>query len=226
MLKNIFNRKQTIRAQTLLDLRDYTPRALENIKAIEAVAVLILPENPTSEYIEAFSKIKLNAVAFQRNLAKDKKVVTVNGIKLDKDVSLPDNCFAVLNGIYILSKPIKGTNIEYCINGILLKKKGIMNDAKCVSENGIVYEMDFDDNKVKFFSGKIDIDKNFIRNIEVGTLVVVGDSLTISDDVTEEDIADNDVKFFVGNSIICNNNIKGCIQARSIFGNKIIVKDK
>ncbi len=226
MLKNIFKRKQTIQAQTLLDLRDYTPQALENIKAIEAVAMLILPENPTSEFIEAFSKIKLAAVAFQYNLPKDKKIVVVNGIKFDKDISLPDNCFAVLNGIYILSKPIQGTNIEYCINGIQLKKKGIVNDAKCVSENGIVYEMDFDENKVKFFSNKIDIDKNFIRNIEVGTLVLTGDSLTISDDVTEEDIVNNDVKFFVGDSIICNKNIKGCIQARSIIGNKIVVKDK
>lgn len=159
-------------------------------------------------------------------MPKDKKIVAVNGVKLDKDISLPDNCFAILNGIYFLSKPIKGTNIEYCINGMLIKKQGIVDNAKCLFENGVVYEMDFDESKIKFFSNKIDIDKNFICNIEVGTLVIVGDSLTISDDITEEDIINNDVKFFVGNSITCNSNIKGCIQARSVFGNKIVVKDK
>lgn len=73
MLKNIFKRKQTIQAQTLLDLRDYTPQALENIKAIQAVALLILPENPTSEFIEAFSKINLKLLHFNTICQKIKK---------------------------------------------------------------------------------------------------------------------------------------------------------
>ena len=224
MFKNIFKRKQIINAQPVLDLRDYTPEALKGIKSINAVAVLILPENPSPEFMEVFSKIPLNAVACQFNVAKERKIVTINGVKNSSDISLPDNCFAIMNGIIILGSAIKGENIEYALNGIILKKKGIQNEAKCVSENGIVYELDFDENKIKFFSNEIEVDADFIRNLEIGTLIAAGNIITISKDVTEEMIVNNDIKFFAGNSIKCSTEIKGCIQARSVVGNRIEVK--
>lgn len=226
MLKKLFKRKQVISARSVLDLRDYTPEALNGIKSIEAVATLILPENPTPEFMEAFSKIHLDAVGGQFNVAKDKKIVTINGIKNSSDISLPNNCFAVMIGIIILGRPIKGENIEYALNGIVLKKKGIQNEAKCVAENGIVYEMDFDEDKMKFFSNKVEVDADFIRNLEVGTLVAAGNTITISADVTEEAIVNNDIKFFAGNSINCSKSIKSCVQARSVVGNKIDVTGK
>ncbi len=224
MLKNIFKRKKVINAQTVLDLREYTPKALEEIKSINAVAVLILPENPTPEFMEAFSKIKLNAVACQFNVAQDKKIVMLNGIKNGTDIVLPDNCFAIFNGIIILSSAIKGENIEYAVNGLVLKKKGIQNDAKCVLENGLVYEMDFDENKMKFFSNEVEVDSDFIRNLEAGTLIAAGNIITITADVTEEMLVNNDIKFFAGNTLNCSKDIKGCVQARSVVGNKIVVK--
>ncbi len=226
MFKNIFKRKQVINAQPVLDLRDYTPEALNGIKSINAVAVLILPEYPSPEFMEMFSKIPLNAVSCQFNVAKNRKIVTINGVKNSSDISLPDNCFAIMNGIIILGNAIKGENIEYVLNGIVLKKSGIENEAKCVAENGIVYEMDFDENKMKFFSNEVEVDADFIRNLEIGTLIAAGNSISISADVTEETIINNDIKFFAGNSINCSKKIKGCIQARSVVGNKIEVKEK
>lgn len=224
MLKNLFKRKQVISARSVLDLRDYTPEALKGIKSINAVATLILPENPTPEFIEAFSKIHLEAVGGQFNVAKDRKIVKINGVKFSSDISLPDNCFAIMNGIIILCSAIKGENIEYALNGIVLKKKGIQNEGKCVSENGIVYEMDFDEDKIKFFSNEVEVDASFIRNLEIGTLVAAGNSITIAADVTEEMLIKNDIKFFAGNTIKCNQEIMGYVQARSIAGNKIKVK--
>ena len=53
MFKNIF--KKTIKAQAMVDLRGYTEEALSNIKEIKTVGMLILPENPDSKFIEAFS---------------------------------------------------------------------------------------------------------------------------------------------------------------------------
>lgn len=224
MLKNLFKRKQVINAKSVVDLRDYTPEALKGIKSINAVAVLILPENPTPEFIEAFSKIKLNAIGSQFNVAKDRKIVTINGIKNSSDITLLDNCFAIFNGIFILGSAIKGENAEYAVNGIMLKKKGIQNEAKCVAENGIVCEMDFDENKIKFFSNEVEVDADFISNLEAGTLIAAGNNILISADVTEEMLINNDIKFFAGNAIKCNKDIKGCVQARSVAGNKIEVK--
>lgn len=224
MLKNLFKRKQVISARSVLDLRDYTPEALKGIKSIDAVATLILPENPSPEFMEAFSKIHLEAVGGQFNVANDRKIVKINGVKFSSDISLPDNCFAIMNGIIILCSAIKGENIEYALNGIVLKKKGIQNEGKCISENGIVYEMDFDEDKIKFFSNEVEVDASFIKNLEIGTLVAAGNTITISADVTEEMLINNDIKFFAGNTIKCNKEIMGYVQARSIAGNKIKVK--
>lgn len=76
MFKNIFKRKQVISARSVLDLRDYTPEALREIKSIEAVATLILPENPSPEFMEAFSKIHLEASDYYKKLSKcEKRIV-------------------------------------------------------------------------------------------------------------------------------------------------------
>lgn len=222
MFKNIFKRKQVISARSVLDLRDYTPEALREIKSIEAVATLILPENPSPEFMEAFSKIHLDAVGGQFNVAKDRKIVKINGVKFSSDISLPDNCFAIMNGIIILCSAIKGENIEYALNGIILKKKGIKNEGKCISENGIVYEIAFDEDKIKFFSNEVEVDASFIKNLEIGTLVAAGNSITISADVSEEMLIKNNIKFFAGNTIKCNKEIMGYVQANSIAGNKIV----
>lgn len=222
MFKKLFNKKQIIEAQSVVDLRDYTPQALNNIKSINAVALLILPENPVNEFIEAFSKIKLDAVGFTLNLPNDKKVAMFNGVTSLSSVKLADNTVGVFNGIVIIGQMIENENSQYIVNGIVLKKLGLQNNGQCLMENGLIFEMDFDENKVKLFSNKIDIDASFIRNVQDGTLVAAGDTITFNNDVTEEIIVEKNLQFFAGNKIKCNKNVKGCIQARSCVGNKIV----
>ncbi len=41
--------------------------------------------------MEAFSKINLEAVGGQLNVAKGRKIVKINGVKFSSDISLPDN---------------------------------------------------------------------------------------------------------------------------------------
>lgn len=222
MFKNIFKRKQSIHAQTVVDLREYTPQALSNINVIEAVALLILPENPSKEFIDAFSKIKLDAVGFRLNLPKDKKIAMFNGVTSLSSIKLADNTVGVFNGIVIVGKMIENENTQYIVNGIVLKKLGLQNNSQCLMENGLIFEMDFDENKVKLFSNKIDIDASFIRNVQDGTLIAAGDTITFNNDITEEMIVEKNLQFFAGNKIKCNKAIKGCIQARSCVGNKIV----
>lgn len=222
MFKNIFKRKQVINAQSVVDLRDFTPKALEEIKSINAVAIVILPENPTSEFIEAYSKIHLNAVAMTLNLANDKKIAMFNGVTSLSSISLADNTVGVFNGIVIMGRAIENNNAQYIVNGIMLKKIGLQNNSQCLMENGLIFEMDFDENKVKLFTNKIEIDASFIRNVQDGTLIASGDTITLSNDITEEIIVEKNIQFFAGNSIKCSKNIKGCVQARSCVGNKIV----
>lgn len=222
MFKNFFKKKQSIHAQSVVDLRDYTPQALNNIKVIEAVALLILPENPSDEFIEAFSKIKLDAVGFKLNLASDKKIAMFNGVTSLSNVKLADNTVGVFNGIIVVGKMIE--NAQYIANGIVLKKIGLQNNGQCLMENGLIFEMDFDENKVKLFSNKIDVDASFIRNVQDGTLIAAGDTIIFNNDVTEEIIVEKNIQFFAGNKIKCSKTIKGCVQARSCVGNKIVTE--
>ena len=222
MIKKFFSKKQKIEAQTIVDLRDYTPQALSNIKSIAAVALLILPENPDEAFVEAFSKINLDAIGFTLNLSKDKKIVTYNGIYSLTNIDLPDHTLGVFNGIFVMSRAITNENAQYVINGIMLKKSGLRHNSKCLMENGLIFEMDFEENDLKFFSNKIDIDLSFIRNIKENSLIASADTITIAADVTEEAIIEKSIRFFAANKIICNRAIKGCVQARACVANKII----
>lgn len=224
MLKRFFNRKKGIHAQSVVDLRDYTPQALNNIKVIEAVALLILPENPSNEFIEAFSKIELSAVGFKLNLPSDKRLAMFNGVTSLSSVKLADNTVGVFNGITIVGRILENENAQYIANGIVLKKIGLQNKSQCLIENGMIFEMDFDENKVKLFSNKVEIDASFIRNIQEGTLIAAGDTITFNNDVTEEIIVEKNLQFFAGNTIKCNKDIKGCVQARSCVGRKIVIE--
>ena len=110
MFKNIFKKKQSIEAQAVVDLREYTPQALNNIKSIEAFALLILPENPSSEFIEAFSKIKLDAVGFTLNLANDKKIAMFNGVTSLSSVKLADNTVGVFKHFSYNNNSVENSN--------------------------------------------------------------------------------------------------------------------
>ena len=224
MLKKFFKKKQAISAQAVVDLRDYTPQALNNINSIEAVSLLILPEKPSSEFIEAFSKINLEAIGFKLNLPSDKKIAMFNGVTSLSSIKLADNTVGVFNGIVIVGKMIENENAQYIANGIVLKKIGLQNNGQCLMENGLIFEMDFDENKVKLFSNKIEIDASFIRNVQDGTLIAAGNTIIFNDDVTEEIIVEKNLQFFAGNGIKCGKNIKGCVQSRSCVGNKIVVE--
>lgn len=222
MFKKLFNKKQIINAQSVVDLREYTPKALEGIKSINAVAIVILPENPSPEFVEAYSKIHLNAVALTLNLAKDKIIAMFNGVTSLSSISLSDNTVGIFNGIVIMGHAIENKNVQYIVNGIMLKKLGLQHNGKCLMENGLIFEMDFDENKVKLFTNKIEIDASFIRNVEDGTLIASGDTIILNNDITEEMIVEKNIQFFAGNSIKCPKNIKGCVQARACVGNKIV----
>ena len=49
--------KKKIEAVSVLDLRNYTPQALRKISSIQAVSTILLPENPSPAFAEAYADI-------------------------------------------------------------------------------------------------------------------------------------------------------------------------
>lgn len=215
-------RKRIIHSQSVVDLREYTPKALENIKHIEAVSLLLLPEKPSEEFIEAFSKITCDAVSDTLYVSPETQIYSVNGIQLISRLSAPDGCICRINGIAVVGDVEENSDVQYYVNGILLIKKGVK--LKCVKANGLIFEMDFDEDKVKVFSNCVDIDSSFVRNAETDTLIVASNSIEIATDVTEQELVEKNIRFFAANKVVCSKEIKGCIQNRACAGNKIVAR--
>lgn len=55
--------KKKIEAVSVLDLRNYTPQALRKISSIQAVSTILLPENPSPAFAEAYADITKGAIA-------------------------------------------------------------------------------------------------------------------------------------------------------------------
>ncbi len=213
--------KKAIHAVSMLDLRNYTPEALQKIKIIEAVGTIILPENPTPEFMDAFSSIKCDAVGSTIYLPTDMKLVNYSGIQEIKNLKTEENTCAYLNGIIILSSTKNTPNCMF--SGIVIKNKNA--DVNLIGDvSGLLFETEFDSDKVKFFSNTTVIDADFIRNVEKDTFIVCSNCLEIAKDVTEEQIIEKNLKFFAGNTVECNKKILGCVRARAMAGNQIAEK--
>ncbi len=209
-----FKKKKTIQAVPILDLRNYTPEALSKINKIRAVAVLIIPEDPTPEFSEAFAQIQCEAVASTIRVKKDIQLKSYNGILLLGEAQLQGDSIIMLNGIFVIPKC--SSNTECIMNGIVLKNKSA--NVNFASVNGILHEMEFDEDKVKFYSNDVDINADYIRNIEPETLIASGKSIKIEEDVTEELLTENGVKFFAGFNITCPKCVKGYMLSHSCIG--------
>ncbi len=211
--------KKAIHAVSMLDLRNYTPEALQKISVIEAVGTIIIPENPTPEFMDAFSSITCDAVGATISLPKDMKIVNYSGIQEIKNLKTDNNTCAYLNGIIILSSTENTPNCMF--SGIVIKNKNA--DVNLIGGvSGLVFETEFDADKVKIYTNTAVIDADYIRNIEKDTFIVCGNCLEIANDVTEEQIVEKNLKFFAGNTVECNKNVLGCVRARAMAGNKIV----
>lgn len=217
-------KKKTIQAVATLDLRQYTPKALEGISKIRAVATIILPENPSAEFVEAYSKISKSAVAHELHLPASGKICTVNGSAvISNETVLPDSIYMV-NGLVLVGDIDESKRANFAVNGMLIKKKG--SCVNITSANGAVVEADFDENNVKMFDGQYNIDMNFIRCVEKGVWIIVDGKMFIEKDVTEEAIIEKDVHFIADGKIICGKEIMGCILSRAIVDGKVMTYEE
>ncbi len=212
---------KTINAVSMLDLRNYTPESLKKIKKINAAGIIILPENPSPEFMESFSNITIKASGSIISLPMDRKLVNYGGIQEIKNLKTEKNTCAYLHGIIVLSSTENKPDCMF--GGIVIKNKDA--DVNLIGgASGLVFETEFDANKVKIFTNTVVIDTDFIRNIEKDTFIVCGNCLEIAKDVDEEQIVEKNLKFFAGNTVECNKKILGCVRARAMVGNEITEK--
>lgn len=210
-----------IRNQASVDLRSFTPEALKKIQSITNVHLIMLPENPTPEFTEAYTSIKKTNVMTEINVSGNASVF--NGMTILTKNDLAANNLVVCNGFTVLRDIPAEMNIRVIINGSLVKSPDAFIEALKI--NGTIYKIDNDANIIRPVA-EINLDRNFINNIKEKTVILSCGKASICDDVTEEMLSEKQVKFIAAGKIIARKELHGYIHVNSEGVGKILTTEE
>lgn len=218
--ERLYAEQGVIKAQSELDLREYTPEALSKIKLISAVALVILPKDAGSEFYNAYSQICKKAIAHEIKLNKDEKINNCNGCAVINGNMSGVN---MVNGIAVITDCNRSEPADFYVNGMVIIKKGCNSEnINIVNCNGAVQIIDF--NCVKVYADNCEINDQFIEYIEKDTLICAGDNVIIDKSVTPEMLCEKNIQFVAGDFVICPKKIYGAVAVRSFAGDGIKTK--
>ncbi len=214
--KSTENKKNVINAATI-DLRGYTANALKEIDAINA-AIVIMPKNPDSEFIEAYAAIKEKNIAEDLVLDENQQLINMSGIKTISDNIADENGIYDVSGITVikgLTKPIR-----MIASGITVIDN--ISNVSFISKSGITANVDFTISDAKVFSKDIELDNRFIELMPDCSVVVCSGDIVFSKDVCEETILSKNICFITSKNIECSKKIRSAVMTKSIVTNKVI----
>lgn len=196
--------------QAFIDLRSFSPEALRKIKSITNVALVMLPENPTPEFSEAYAAIKKMNIASETNISGNACIF--NGMSILCKDDIADNSIVVCNGLTVIRDMPKEKNLRIIVNGALIKSPSAFMEI--IKINGTIYTIDDDAKLVKSIS-KLIIDKNFIGNLSDKTAIINCGKIYIENEVTEEMLQSKGVVFYDIAQVVARKELHGYIQANS-----------
>ena len=216
-------KRKRIKGVAVLDLTNYTPQALRNIKSISGVACVLVADGD-EEYIEALSEIEIEGVACTIKVPKGTEIASINGsARLTNETAKKDTIYNV-NGFALIYDLSADMNIGLIVNGMALVQKG--SNVNVLQANGEVITEEFDIDKLKFVDNKLYIDANFVKECEVGTIAMADNKIYIDDSVTADMLCEKKIRFISGNKIICRKELWGYVQNNAHIGNKIAESDE
>lgn len=199
-----------IKNQAFVDLRNFTPKALKKIKSLMNISLVMLPENPTAEFSEAYAEIKKMNIVSETAIPSNARIF--NGLTTLSKEDLSEGSVVVCNGLAIIRDIPKEMNIRLIVNGSLLKSSTAFVEP--VKINGTTYKID-DDAKLIKSVAELNIDKNFINNLTEKTAIIACGKIYIEDEITDEMLNSKGIVFYNIAQIIANKNLHGYIQANS-----------
>lgn len=222
---SLFNKNKKSKINSaILDLRNYSPQALMNIKEINSANTFI-PDVQDDAFYEAFSMIKTKNIANQIKLAPDMKISTINGdAELTSSTISYDNTLHLINGVAVAYNLDSAKTVDVMVNGDLIYDDSCKLNIVCC--NGISRKTDFIIESVKMFSNKVTVDAQFLENVGDSTVICVGNKMFIDTDVSMELLKSKKLFFASGNKIICSKDIIGYVTSISAVGNKITDYDE
>lgn len=217
------DRKKKLKNLPMLDLTNYTPQALRNIKSISNVSTLLVADGDEA-YIEALSEIELENIACKVSVPYGKDVITINGFAVLTNQTVKKDGVYLVNGCAVVYDLDEEMNISIGTNGTVILQRN--SKVNLLFTNGSVAVVDFDSSKLKMFENKVTVDSNFVKEAEIGTVLAASNKLYICDDVTADMLREKEIYFISGNKIICKKELWGYIQNHSHVSNKIVENEK
>lgn len=217
------DKRKRIKGVAVVDLTNYTPEALRNIKSISCVACVLVADGD-DEYTEALSQIEFECVASTITVPHGKEIATVNGSARLTNETVKNDTIYMVNGFALIYDLPADRNISLIVNGTVLVQKG--SYVNVLQANGEVITEDFDIDKLKFVDNKVYIDANFVKECEIGTVVVADNKIYIDDSVTADMLREKKIRFISGNKIICRKELWGYVQNNAHISNKIAESDE
>ncbi|MBR3815793.1 MAG: hypothetical protein IKJ27_03590 [Clostridia bacterium] len=194
----------------LTDLRNFSPEALKKIKSMTNVALVLLPENPTPEFSEAYASIRKTNVASELNSSSD--VCVFNGMSILDKNNIADNSLIVCNGLAVIKNIPKEKNIKVIVNGMLIKSSSAFMDI--IKINGAIGIID-DEARIVKSNSTLTIDENFINNLSDKTAIINCGKIYIENEVSEAMLQSKGVVFYDTLQIFASKELHGYIQANS-----------
>ncbi len=196
--------------QAYIDLRNFTPEALEKIESIKNVTLVLLPENPTPEFTKAYAEIEKMNVVSETNVSGNACIF--NGMSIITKDDVCENSLIVCNGVAVVRNIPKEMNVRIIVNGALIKSPTAFVEALKI--NGTSYKIDDEAKLIKSIA-ELTIDINFINNLTEKTAIIACGLIRIENDVTEDMLRSKGVVFYDVGKIIADKKLHGYIQANT-----------
>lgn len=195
----------------ILDLRSYSADGLKNVRILNA-AVVVLPKEPNDEIMGAYGSIPRKNVATEIFAENDAQVHILNGISEVDCALCNERDIYIVNGMAAVKNSADRT-VNLIINGLTVYENGA--NINFINRNGKACAVDFDIKSVKILTEKASVDREFIENIEDGTVVLCGKALTLEVDITPEILKGRKLLFAAGNTLKCAKRTLSIIQTMS-----------
>lgn len=217
------DKRKKIKGVAVVDLTNYTPEALRNIKSISGVACVLIA-NGDEEYTEALSEIEFEGVACTITVPHGKEIASINGSARLTNETVKNDTIYMVNGFALIYDLSADRNISLIVNGTALVQKG--SKVNILNANGEVITEEFDFHKLKFVDNKLYVDANFVKECETGTVAMADNKIYIDDSVTADMLREKQIRFISGNKIICRKELWGYVQNNAHISNKIAESDE
>lgn len=193
----------------IADLRRYDENALSKLKMINA-ATIILPEKPTSEFLQAYSSINVNCA---KTLYTDENtnIIFDNGIAYYDDNNVDPDVIYFVSGITVIDTAEKTPNV--ITNGIVITNK----DAKInnLATNGLNIKSNIKFESSKLYNSKLVIENDYLENLPENVLIVSTGVLKFESNVDYNLLKNKTIEFVSTADIIAPKELISIVEIKS-----------